>query len=99
MVTPAFAEFLMDRVVPLGVEVKKTQVLKFLGPGAHPQAVGDGGKDIEGLRRDPFALFRFQRIERAHIVKPVGEFDQNDPDILGHGQQHLAEILRLRMLA
>ena len=98
MVAPAFAELLMDRVVPLGVEVKKTQVLKFLSPGTHPQPVGDRGEDIEGLRGDPLALVGFQRIKRAHIVQPVGEFDQNDPDVLGHRQQHLAEILRLCML-
>ena len=98
VVAAAFAEFLMNRVVPLGIEVKKTQVLKFLGPGTHPQPVGNRGKDIEGLCGDPLALFGFQRIKRAHIVQPVGKFDQNDPDILGHCQQHLAEILRLCVL-
>ena len=98
MVATAFAEFLMDRVVPLGVEMKKTQVLKLLCPGTHPQPVSNRGKDVEGLRGDPLALFGFQRIKRAHIVQPVGKFDQNDPDVLGHRQQHLAEILRLCVL-
>ena len=33
--------------------------------------------------------------QRAHIVQPVRLLDQQDPDILRHGQQQLAEILRL----
>ena len=32
-------------------------------------------------------------------MQAVGQFDQDDPDVLGHGQEHLAEILRLLLLA
>ena len=32
-------------------------------------------------------------------MEPVGELDQNDPDIPGHCQQHLAEVFCLRVLA
>jgi hypothetical protein len=38
-------------------------------------------------------------IERAHVVEPVAELDQDDPDVAGHGQEHLAEVLRLALLA
>ncbi len=34
-------------------------------------------------------------LQGTHIVKPVGQFDQNDPDIIGHGQKHLAQALGL----
>ncbi len=36
--------------------------------------------------------------ERAHVVQPVGELDQDHPDVLGHRQQQLAEILGLGSL-
>jgi len=36
--------------------------------------------------------------ERAHVVKPVGELDQDDAHVARHGEQHLAEVLGLRVL-
>ncbi len=37
-------------------------------------------------------------LERPHVVEAVGELDKNDPDVVGHGQQHLAEVLGLTLL-
>ena len=34
----------------------------------------------------------------AHIVQPVTDLDEDDPDVLGHGQQHFAQILHLLLL-
>ena len=33
------------------------------------------------------------------MCKPVGKLDQDDPDVLGHGHDHLAEVVRLALLA
>ena len=41
---------------------------------------------------------RCHGIERAHVVQSIGELDENDPHVLGHCQQHLAETLRLALL-
>jgi len=30
-------------------------------------------------------------------VQPVGQLDEDDPDVPHHGQQHLAEVLRLSL--
>ena len=32
-------------------------------------------------------------------MQPVGELDQDDPDVLGHRDDHLPVVLRLRLLA
>ena len=32
-------------------------------------------------------------MERAHVVQPVGELDQQDADVVRHGEQELAQIL------
>src|SRR3546814_9672323 len=32
-------------------------------------------------------------MQRAHIVQPVGELDQQHPDVVRHGEQELAQIL------
>jgi hypothetical protein len=51
-----------------------------------------------GLLRDADALLWLHVVERPHIVQPVGELHQQHPHILGHGQQQLAEVFRLRCL-
>jgi hypothetical protein len=34
-----------------------------------------------------------------HVVQPVGQLDENHADVVHHRQQHLAEVLRLPLLA
>jgi hypothetical protein len=36
-------------------------------------------------------------VQRAHVVQAVGQLDQDDAHVARHGQQHLAEVLRLRL--
>ena len=44
------------------------------------------------------SCFRGQRAERAHVVEPIGELDEDDADVLRHGQEHLPDVLRLLLL-
>jgi hypothetical protein len=37
--------------------------------------------------------------ERPHVVQAIGKLHENDADIVDHGEQHLAEVLRLTLLA
>ena len=37
--------------------------------------------------------------DRAHVVQAVGELDQDDPDVRGHRDHHLAVVLGLRLVA
>ena len=45
------------------------------------------------------ALGRAQRVHGAHVVRAVGELDEDDAQVAHHRQQHLAEALGLRLLA
>jgi hypothetical protein len=36
--------------------------------------------------------------QRAHVMQAVGELDEDDPDVVGHGQEHLADVLGLPLL-
>jgi hypothetical protein len=38
-------------------------------------------------------------LERAHVVEPVGELDENDAHVVNHREQHLANVLGLLLLA
>ena len=45
------------------------------------------------------ALFRLWHVlQGAHIVQAIGQLDENDPNVLGHRHDHLAEALRLAFL-
>ena len=60
----------------------------------HADPLGERGVDIHRLlaMRRRFSSF-LMMVERAHVVQPVGELDQQDADVVGHGEQELAEIL------
>ena len=38
-------------------------------------------------------------VQRPHVVQAIGQLHQDDPDVVHHRQQHLAEILGLPLLA
>ena len=53
------------------------------------------GVDLHGFQRFDPLLFGDTEIQRAHIVQAVRQLDDDNPDILGHGQQHFTDIFRL----
>ena len=71
------------------------KIFQFAAHFAHAEAVRDGRVDFERFARDPFAPLRAQTAQRAHVVQPVGQFDDDDADIVHHRQQHLAIAFRL----
>ena len=71
-------------------------VLQFVLERLHADPLGERDVDLERLARDPLALVGARdEMQRAHVVLPVGELDQQHANVLGHGQQQLAEILGL----
>ena len=84
--------------VLVGIELLKGALLQL---GLHPmdaQAVGQGGVDVHGLLGDASTLGLLEMMQGAHIVQAVGELDQHHPDVLGHGDEHLAKIFSLLVL-
>ena len=57
--------------------------------------MGNGRIDFHGFKRLLLLLGRGLVLHGAHIVQPVGNFDKDDPDVLAHSQQHLAQIFHL----
>ena len=54
--------------------------------------------DLERLACDAALLLNPKCGEGAHIVKAIAELDQDDANILGHCQEHLADVLRVLLL-
>ena len=87
-----------DVLVGLGFEVAEGQVfqLPFDLPDAEP--VRERRVDFERLARYLPALDLGQRVERAHVVQPVRELDEDDPKVFRHRDHHLPDVLRLLLL-
>ena len=51
--------------------------------------------DLHCLQRFDSLLFRNAVIQRAHVMQPVCQLDDNNSNILRHSQQHFAYIFRL----
>ncbi|CAH0296592.1 hypothetical protein SRABI128_04048 [Microbacterium sp. Bi128] len=87
-----------DFLVHLGIEGSEGQILQLPLDGVHAKPVGQRREDFQrlpglagrGLSRD--------KTPRTGIVEPVGEFDHQDADVLGHRDDHLAHGLGLGRL-
>ena len=94
-IASAFLELLAQDSVGDRIDVAKRQVFQFRLELPDPETVGQRGVNLECLVGDAGLLLRWQGAEGAHVVEPVGEFDEHDPDVVDHGQEHLAQVLRL----
>jgi len=88
-------ERLGQHLVATWMQVFEGQIVQFAVNAVQTNAIGDGSVDFQRFARNAFLLVRPHHIHRAHIVQAVGQFDQHHPQILGHGEQHFAEVFRL----
>ena len=80
------------------VEAFEGKILQFPFDAAHAQAMGNRRINLHGFERLIPLLALREKLECARIVQAVGQLDENDADILGHGHEHLAQILHLLLL-
>ena len=82
---------LLDLGVALGVQGGEGQVLELPAHLLHAQAVGQRRVDVEGLLGRAALLPLGHHGQRAHVVQPVGQLDQQHAPVVGHGHEHLAD--------
>ena len=85
---------------PLRLQHLDGQVLQLALDAEDAQPVGQGRVDGQGLFGD-LLLPQHGMVggDGAHIVQSVGQLDQDDADVAGHGHQHAAQVLRLGLVA
>ena len=84
-----------DLLISLGIEVLQRGVLELPLDLLHAEPVRQRRIDLHGLHGLGHLLCRRLIFERAHIVQPVGDLDEDNADVLAHGHEHLAQILHL----
>ena len=86
-------QFRLDGCVLGGVFELETEVLEFGFHLIESETVGQWGVDIECLTRNLILFVGRLRVEGAHVVQTVADLDEDDADIVAHGQQQFLEVL------
>jgi hypothetical protein len=89
----------LDLVVLPWVQGLEGEVLQLPLDRVDTETVGDRCVDVERLARLLNLLLLRHRRDRPHVVQAVGELDQDDADIRGHRDHHLAVVLGLGLIA
>ncbi len=84
-----------DALVGIGLQVEEGQVLELPLNRAHAQAVGQGRIHVHGLAGLKQATVLAKGRQRTHVMQAVGKFDDDNADVLGHGEEHLSQRERL----
>ena len=91
----ALGGHLLDLPEGLGLQQLEGQILQLPLEPSNPEAIGQGGIDLAGFPGDALAFLLAQGTEGAHVVQAVRQLHQHHADVAGHGQEHLAQVLRL----
>src|SRR4051794_20530910 len=89
----------LDLLVLARVQRLEREVLELPLDRVDTEAVRERRVDLQGLLRLVDLLLLRHRLQRAHVVEAVGELDQDDPDVRGPRDHHLAVVLGLRLVA
>ena len=73
----------------------KTQILEFRIHAVDAQPLGNGGIDFQGFLGNAAAFFGVKGTQSPHVVQAVGQLDQNDANVTGHGHGHFLEVFCL----
>ena len=90
-----FLQVVDDLLVALGVEVLKRHVLKLPLDLLHAEPMRERRVNLHRLHGLGDLLGRGLVLKRPGIMEPVGDFDQNNADVLAHRHEHLAKVLHL----
>ena len=89
----------LDLLVLARVQRGEGEVLELPLDRVDAEAVRDRRVDLQGLLGLVDLLLLGHRADRAHVVQAIGELDEDDPDVRGHRDHHLAVVLGLRLVA
>ena len=84
-----------DQVVVIRIELHEREVLELPLDFPDTETMRERRVDVEGLAADAQPALGGVPVDRAHVVEPVTELDEHHAHVLGHGHEHLADVLGL----
>ena len=96
---PELAKAVEDGFPGIRPKGRESEIVELVLHRLHADALGQRRVYLLGLARDPPPFFRLLDVlQGAHVVQAVGELDHQHPDVVGHREQQLSEILGLGVL-
>ena len=90
-----FIEVADQLSVHLRLGILQRQVVQLDLDLGDPKPLCNGRIDVHGLPCLFLLLPWDHKFQSTHIVQTVRQLDDDHPDVLGHGQKHLPQVLRL----
>ena len=72
-----------------------SQVFEFAANLAHAEAVRDGCVDVQRFARNLLLPLGRKMLERAHVMQTIGQLDEDDANVVHHGEHHFAQVFGL----
>ncbi len=92
---PVLLDDVLQLLISFGIEIAERKIFQFATDFSHAEPVRQRGIDVHGLSRDRLAPVGREVRQRSHVVQAIGKFHHDDADIVGHGEKHFPEVLRL----
>ena len=92
------AQFLLDHRVLFWLPIAQAQILELAFDRVQPKRWAKRRIHEIGLAGNLELLLPLHAVQRPHVVQPVGNLDEDDPDVVAQREQHLPEVLRLGAL-
>ena len=85
-----------DRITGIGVNFGERHIFQFVLQFLHADAFSQGREDVHSFHGDAAAFICvLDEMQGPHVVQPVGQLNQQNADVLGHGEQQFTEIFGL----
>ena len=85
-------------VVPLRFKRLEGEILKLPLHLPDAEALCEWRIDLKRLPGDTTLFLCWQGCQGAHVVQPIAELDQHHANVLGHGEEHLANVFGVLLL-
>ena len=82
----------------IGIQIVKRQVFQLILYSANAETMGNGRINIHGFQRNPALLLRRKIFQRPHVVNPVCQLNDHNPNVVGHGEENFSHIIGLLLL-
>ena len=89
------SNFIHQIVIHFRLQIFQRQIIQFHFYLGNAQSLGNRCINIQRFPGYPLLLLPWHMLKCPHIVQPVSQFNENDPDILCHGKKHLTQVFRL----
>ncbi len=85
----------MHLLVSDRIDVAEAEVFEFAANLAHAEAVRDGSVDVERFTGNLLLALGREMLERAHVMQSICQLDEDDANVVHHGEHHFAQVFSL----